>query len=139
MFLGLLPGGVFFNYGGAECSLLCPSQAGTEGFEEHCRSPQIRMSIHPVSSLVRPGIWRKRGSQAGFGWKLIFPRRQGEGRQRKEQPSALFNNTSKRTDNILYLAVSWKRHFTGKTQKTNFSLLSSGSALSSPYSPSLDG
>lgn len=46
--------------------------------------PQIRMSLHSVSSLVRPGIWGKRGSQAGFEWELILPRRQEKGRQRRE-------------------------------------------------------
>lgn len=66
----------------AECSLCCPSQAETEGFEEHLKTPPIRMSIHSVSSLVRPRIWGKRGSQVGSEWKLILPRRQGEGRQR---------------------------------------------------------
>lgn len=90
----------------AECSLCCPSQAGTEGFGEHCKSPQIRMSIHSINSLVNlPRIWGKRGSQVGFEWKLILLRRQGEGRQRREQPPAL----SKGIDNILYLAASWRQ------------------------------
>lgn len=73
-------------------------------FEGH---PQIRMRmiLHTVSSLVRPGIWGKRDSQAGFEWELVLPRRQGDGRQRREQPPAL----SKGTDNILYLAASWRQ------------------------------
>lgn len=86
-FGGLLPSGVFFEPGccwhagilGMRCCLWAvmlpphpPPQAGTGGCEKRCCSPPIhkmRMScLHPVSSSMSPGLWGKRGSQAGFGW-----------------------------------------------------------------------
>lgn len=107
MFLGLLPGGFFLTRVVLSAACYVPpkqelrdsrSIAGPLDKDEHssCQLP------HEARDLG------KRGSQACFGWELILPRRQGEGRQRKEQPPALFNNTSKGTDNILYLAASWK-------------------------------
>lgn len=82
-----------------------PPKQELRGSRSIAGPPQIRMSLHPVSSLLRPGIWGKRGSQAGFEWELILPRRQEKGRQRREQPLAL----SKGPDNILYLAASWRQ------------------------------
>lgn len=83
-----------------------PPQAGTGGYEEHHWSPQIRMSfLHPISSAVSPGLWGKRGSQAGFGWAEGADPALGRGEE-GAAPSTI-TTPLQGADNTLYPAVSW--------------------------------